>query len=258
MKQKLILIFFLSLSGFIDAQVEKVVNRQAQFWTSINSTHRLSNHWGVVGDFHIRRTEFLKDPSFYFLRVGGAYWLNDEFSFTTGLAGLWLATDHSQGRSFAFEKRIYQQIIWRAAFDRTVFVQRVRNEQRWHDVLDYETGEVDRTRFSNRIRFLLSANFKVFKNDKFPKLVISDEILFHFGEEVIYNTFDQNRIFLGINYKFKPEWSLDFGYMLVLQQRYAGNVYDQNHTLRLFFYYTPDFRKKADTDLPHYNLGGEE
>ncbi len=195
----ILLVFCFQPFMLVNAQEEKEVTDQVQFWISANSTLRLSNKLGLMGDFHIKRNNFIKDPAFYFLRLGGIYWLDDKFSFAGGVAGLWLATETNKGLSFGFEKRIYQQVLWRTAIRRVVFLQRIRNEQRWHDVLNND-GSINRVRFSNRVRFLLSWNLKVFNNNELPKLVLSDEILFHFGDEIIYNTFDQNRFFIGINY----------------------------------------------------------
>ena len=101
-------------------------------------------------------------------------------------------------------------------------------------------------------------NLRIFEDEKKPRLVIADEVLFHFGKEIIYNTFDQNRLFIGINQKLNKDWTFDFGYMPVLQQLYSGNEYNLNHTIRLFFYLSPDLRKKKGEDLPHYPVGGIE
>jgi hypothetical protein len=70
-----------------------------------------------------------------------------------------------------------------------------------------------------------------------PSLVLADEVLLNFGREVVYNTMDQNRIFVGIKQNLNPQLSFDFGYMNVYQQRSSGYQYDMNHTIRLFFYY---------------------
>ncbi|HAT80442.1 MAG TPA: hypothetical protein DCS17_03280, partial [Flavobacterium sp.] len=51
-----------------------------------------------------------------------------------------------------------------------------------------------------------------------------------------YNTFDQNRFFVGIKQSINSNLSFDFGYMNVYQQKSNGYQYDMNHTLRLFFY----------------------
>lgn len=258
MKQAIFTIFFAFVFLLANAQTEKEINDQAQFWTSVNSTWRLSDHWGVMGDFHIRRTDFLKDPNFYFLRAGGVYWINDKISVAGGLAALWLAQPAiDEGFNYALEKRVYQQILWRSINGRAKFLQRIRNEQRWHEVLDAD-GSVNRVRFSNRVRFLFSASIKIFEDDKKPRLVLADEVLFHFGKEIVYNTFDQNRFFIGINHRLNKDWTFDFGYMPVLQQKYSGYQYDLNHTMRLFFYFSPDLRKKKGKDLPHYPVGGIE
>ena len=47
----------------------------------------------------------------------------------------------------------------------------------------------------------------------------------------------------------------DLGYMLVYQQKASGYEYDLNHTLRWFFYFTPDFRNTKSTHDP---AGSEE
>ncbi len=235
---------------------ERIVNDQVQFWTSVNSTIRVSQRWGIIADAHIRRNDFVKEPNFYFTRLGGAFWIDDAFSVAGGGALLWLATDTEVGSEYALEKRTYQQFLWREKISRLTFLQRIRIEQRWHEVLDPSDASVDRIRYTNRFRFLMSATIKVFENNYLPKPVIANEIHFHLGEEVIYNTFEQNRIFLGINQRLSPIWSFDFGYMLVYQQKYSGVNYDLNHTLRWFFYYTPDFRKEKNKELPNYPMNG--
>ena len=104
----------------------------------------------------------------------------------------------------------------------------------------------------------MSAAIRAFNNTRAPRPVISNEILFHVGSEILYNTFDQNRFIIGLNQRLRKDWTMDFGYMLVYQQRYSGFEYDMNHTVRVFFYYTPDFRKKVDEKMPHYPVGGLE
>ena len=114
------------------------------------------------------------------------------------------------------------------------------------------TGE---TAFSDRVRYLLSFTIPVAANPAVPAVVLSDEILVQFGSDIVLNTFDQNRLFAGIKERLSPAWTFDLGYMLVYQQKASGYQYDMNHTLRWFFYVTPDFRKVKSTHEP---AGGEE
>ena len=84
--------------------------------------------------------------------------------------------------------------------------------------------------------FVIQTSTAKTKNKKAPSLVLSDELLVQFGQDIVYNTFDQNRFFIGIKQSINPKLSFDFGYMNVYQQKANGYQYDMNHTLRLFFY----------------------
>lgn len=250
-----LIIFFLLIQIAVLAQ-QKEVNQQNQFWWSVNSSSRVSERFGVIADFHVRRNDFLDKSNFYFARIGGAYWVSDQLTLVAGYAHLWLSKPLDNGRNnYQDENRIYQQVQWRQQVGRVTFVQRIRNEQRWHEVLN-ESGAQIRTRFSNRIRFLSSFAVKLFENPKMPQLVFADEVHIHFGKEIIYNTFDQNRIFAGLKIPLKKNLKFDIGYMMVYQQRYTGHEYDMNHTFRWFFYFTPDLRREKSSI--HYALPGDE
>jgi hypothetical protein len=256
MKRALLFVLVL-LSGFLSlSQEKKKIYQNDQFWWSINSTMRLTNDWGLIADFHIRRDDLYRDPNFYFARMGMAYWATDELTLVAGAAHLWLARDLPEaGLTYQNENRIYQQVQLRQKEGRVTFVHRIRNEQRWHEVLDPD-GSVNRTRFSDRVRFLFSVNIPVFQNPHLPTLSMADEMLIHFGKEIKYNSLDQNRIFVGIKQKLSDDLRFDLGYMMVYQQRYSGHEYDMNHTLRFFFYYSPDLRK--DKEGIHYAIPGDE
>lgn len=214
---------------------EKEVNQQFQTWLSLNSVTKFSAHWSFVADVHIRTNDFFKDNNFFLLRSGVSYIPNSKFSFTGGYAHMWLAPKNPTWGTFSDENRLYQQVQMNTKSGNVSIVHRIRNEQRWQEIIvnDVETGK---NKFSNRVRYLLSTTIPVFKKKSAPSLVLSDELLVQFGKDVVYNTFDQNRFFVGIKQSINPKLSFDFGYMNVYQQKAAGFEYDMNHTLRLFFY----------------------
>ena len=153
------LIFLLANNIFGQEPQRKNINQQNQFWWSINTTTRLTEHFGVVGDFHIRRNDFIEEPNFYFARIGAAWWITDRLTLVGGYAHLWLSKSFENiDNVYQDENRIYQQIQWRQKVGRVTFVQRIRNEQRWHEVLTND-GAVNRIRFSNRIRFQASRSW---------------------------------------------------------------------------------------------------
>ena len=96
-----------------------------------------------------------------------------------------------------------------------------------------------------------------FKEGGNTEFLLADEIHLNFGENVVYNTFNQNRLTVGIKQKLNDQWKFDFGYMMVYQQLAPGNVYNLNHTLRLFFYGSFDFRKNKSQPFDPVRHGEE-
>lgn len=229
----LLVAFFIPFFGI--CQVQKEINQQTQTWVSLNTVNKVTDRLGFVADIHMRSDEFFKENNFYFIRGGLRYFTKSSLNVTAGYAHLWLSPSKDEWTTYSDENRIYEQIQWNAKSGKVSILQRVRNEQRWVEKIvdNKETGE---NRFTNRVRYLLSFNIPIFKGSNAPELVISDEVLFQFGKEVVYNTFDQNRFFIGIKQSINPNLSFDFGYMNGYQQKFSGNQYDMNHTLRLFFY----------------------
>lgn len=248
------LFFLLPMASFCQEQQKKVISQHSQIWFSINTVTKFHEHWGIVADAHIRSDEFLKDNNFYFLRGGFTYIPHLKMSFTGGYAHMWLAPSNPEWSTYADENRIYEQFQLNTLFENVGILQRIRIEHRWQEKIvdDKETGEL---RFTNRIRYLALFGIPIFKKKNLPVLVVSDEILVHFGEEVVYNTFEQNRFFIGIKQNINPKLSFDIGYMNVFQQKYSGYEYDMNHTLRLFFY----FNSVLKTGISHmpYRSGDE-
>jgi Protein of unknown function (DUF2490) len=220
----------------------KEVKHFTQFWTSINTTARISDKWYVLGDFHIRRNNFLKDPGFYVLRGALNYKLRPNLAVAAGYAHLWLAASYKDEGYYLDENRIYEQAILTHSTGKFKITHRLRNEQRWieYTIKDSASGNF---RFTNRIRYLFSMRIPVSKNPKFPQIVLADEIMVHFGKSVNYSNFEQNRIFAGIYQPISKTVSFDLGYMYTYQLRTSGYQYNVNNTIRLFFYYTPDWRK---------------
>ena len=232
-----------SLNNNIQAQATKTVNEQSQAWVSINGTIKLHKKWGMIADLHMRRNNFFADPSFYFVRTGVDYWITENITAVLGYGRMWVAPAKPAWQHFGVENRLYQQLQMVSKVGKISLMNRLRNEQRWQEKIvdDKSTHE---NKFTDRIRYLLSMTIPVFKDHKLPSFVLSDELAIQFGKEVVYNTFEQNRVFIGIKQPVCKALSFDLGYMVLYQQKASGYQYDKNNTFRWFFYYTPDFRKK--------------
>ena len=228
--------------GLARAQSEKEIDHDAQVWVSLNSTLRFGDRWGAIADLHVRRTDFLAEPSFYFARIGAHRWLTEKLTLTLGYAHMWLPPARDDWSTWSNENRVYEQLQYSSTLGPLAVLHRVRNEQRWkQQVQDDElTGE---SAFSNRVRYLASFSLPVAKGAHPLALVLSDEILLQFGHGIVMNTFDQNRLFAGVKVGLSLAWTFDLGYMQVFQQKASGYQYDLNHTLRWFIYWAPDLRR---------------
>jgi hypothetical protein len=237
----LLLICLLVDSQTFGQSVEKKVTSYSQSWYSINSTLRFSDRWGMVGDFHLRLDDFMADEYFYFLRAGAMYWIAGKYPVVVGVAHLWQAPPDGK-KSWSDESRIYEQ--WSAIHKEGIvsISNRIRFEQRWKDQIINDQVVGDKS-FTLRLRYLASFDIKPFKNPRVPSFVVSDEACVQFGESIVFNTFDQNRFFLGVKESLSKKLSFDIGYMNIWQQKPAGNQYTTSHVFRLFFYYNADLRK---------------
>jgi Protein of unknown function (DUF2490) len=229
--------------------VTKQVTQRTQSWYSINSTFRFSDRWGAVADFHTLNDGLFED-NFYFLRFGGVYWIDGKHPVIAGVGRMWKAPAEGL-QTWAIENRIYQQWSTATHTGRWSILQRIRTEQRWRDQLVNDT--IIGTQFSFRLRYLAGFEFSAFKNPKLPAFVISDELLVQFGPSIVFNTFDQNRFFVGIRLHVSERVNFDTGYMNIFQQRPTGYQYDMSHVFRLFIYYHLDASRTGREKRFHEN-----
>ena len=246
MKSVVFILFVLSFAQSVNAQQAKSVQQQSHFWWSVNTTAQVSSKWSVIADIHIRRTNFMANNSFYFLRLGALYNVNKSFSVAAGAGHMWLANKTPLTELFTNENRVYQQFQVSGSIGKISTLNRLRIEERWSQKI-VNNQLTDAYRYTTRFRYMFSMNVPVSKNKYIPSLVFADELQLQMGKDIIYNPFDQNRFFTGIKQQIIPSLSFDLGYMLVYQQKLSGYQYTRANTLRWFFYWKPDLRKKHKT-----------
>lgn len=104
-------------------------------------------------------------------------------------------------------------------------------------------------RFSNfRLRYQLGLDFLIWKNEKQQAFIakIKDEIMFNIGSKIIKNTFDQNRIYLAINYKLNNSYAVELGYMNWFQQQKSGTDFYNRDILRFSLFHSIELKKKKN------------
>jgi hypothetical protein len=239
---------FIALSLHCFSQRNREVQTQHHFWTSVNTQARIADKWAVIADLHIRRTDYLKNNNFYYTRVGATYHINNNLSVSLSGGHMWLANKTATTELFVNENRLVQQIQLNQPLGKINLSQRLRIEERWiQNVINSELS--DSYRYSTRFRYQLGLLIPLGKNKYIPSLSFADELMMQSGKQIIYNNFDQNRLFAGIKQQITPSLAADFGYMHVWQQRLSGYQFNRNQTIRLFFYWQPDFRKKQSPSV---------
>ena len=104
------------------------------------------------------------------------------------------------------EIRPFQEFHYRMPITKTIEIShRFRTEQRW-----LQNANKEDYRFRSRWRYRFQCNYQPNKKWVFKTI---DEVMTH------TDLFDQNRIYVGAEYKFTRHISLEMGYLRILQKR---------------------------------------
>jgi hypothetical protein len=97
------------------------------------------------------------------------------------------------------------------------------------------TELLDGTDFNFRFRFRpqLAINLSKLENKTPTNLKIADELMVNFGGEIVYNHFDQNRVYVGLEKVLSKNFSVEMGYLHWYQQRSSGKDFFDRNILRL-------------------------
>lgn len=221
-----------------------------QSWLGYMSQTRLSEHWGIWLDLHLRtREDFITDLSTGIIRPGITYYASERLRFTAGYAyvNFFPADDHP-GVSQP-EHRPWQQVYWQVPGNRSRLVNTIRLEERYRrkikdaDELAEGYNFNFRARYSNALLLPLSRN--AFAGNTLS-ISLNNEVLVNFGKNVVNNYFDQNRLLIGFAYHMNSKDYLQFGYMNLFQQLPAGNQYRMFHVARAYFYHNIDLRSRKN------------
>jgi len=115
----------------------------------------------------------------------------------------------------------------------------------FHDVKDDEL--VGGYRFSNiRLRYQLGFDIPIVKKENSDKIILKarDEVMFNVGSKIVKNTFDQNRIYLAVNYVISPKIAVEAGYMNWFQQRSSGVDFYNRDIIRFSLFHNLSLKKK--------------
>ncbi len=133
------------------------------------------------------------------------------------------------------EKRIFQEISYdNPISSRFKLTHRLRIDERF---IHKNNGKIllDGNDFNFRFRYRLQASCSLNSAEaKVPTtLKISNELMLNAGSTIVYNQFDQNRVYAGIEQGFTKNLSAELGYIHWYQQRASGNQFFSREIIRL-------------------------
>jgi hypothetical protein len=234
------------ITGFSFAQ--KKTNSVQQVWFSYSNQTRFSGNWGLWGDLQLRTKEdIVEDFSIAIARVGLMYYVTDNTKLTAGYAYINHFPADAHPDVSQPEHRPWQQVQWHNRFPKLRVMQWVRLEERFRRKIKDNDELAEGYNFNYRARYNLMLNFALNKKPFAPKTIsyaISNEMHLNFGKEIVYNTFDQNRLFAGFHYHTNAHDYLQLGYMYLYQQLATGSKYRYIHAIRIGYSHNLDLRKK--------------
>ncbi len=242
----ILVLFGFHSAGHSQTTPAKTTSYVEQVWFGYFNQTRFSKNWGMWVDIQLRtKDDFFDEFSTFLARFGGTYYLNDNTKLTLGYAFVnHFPGDNHQNVSQP-EHRPWQQIQWHNKYSKVRTMQWFRLEERFRRKIlnDDELAEGYSFNWRFRYNFFLQVPFN--KNGPVPKslsLVVNDELHINFGEQIVYNYFDQNRFFIGLSYQVNTTDNLQFGYTNVFSQSSSGNQYRAMNGARLFYFHNLDLR----------------
>jgi len=221
-----LILFSYSVSG---QDFHKVITRQSLAVTAYSSDLELSAKWSL--NFDLSERIFI-DPvkqSQMFFKTQLGFELFKNFGFGHGIAYYLNSPGDPEFSSVLKvpEIRLNHDLGFSHNLRTIHLSHRYRMEERFiRKKLD--NSLIDGYRFVERISYMLSIKCKLLNSKNHGHdiyLNLSDGIYANTHKGIIYNSFDQNRFYAGLNYQVVKNLSIELGYINLYQQRMSRVEY---------------------------------
>ena len=198
-----LLLFTLLLTAFnVSSQSSEYGN-----WMVYAINGRINQRWELVGDYQYRNYNSFGDLQQILLRTALQYDVTSKFSVGTGYTFSYVENYVDDKKRDAIEHRFTQQFIHKTISGKVSLAQRLRVEERFISDL-----------FSLRFRYALAGKYW-FGEKKHWCVSVWDEIFVN-AKSLDY---DQNRLFVGVGYRFSDHFRIETGNLLINQRSVNRN-----------------------------------
>ncbi|MBO0322981.1 DUF2490 domain-containing protein [Muricauda sp. CAU 1633] len=169
-------------------------------WFVLSGNTKIHEQWSIPTVAIIKNNTIWENYGFSFVRTGASFNLDASSTFTGGVAFLNMNsyTDTTSPKNSS-QFWIYGEYSLKSKFGKSSISQRWRVE-------NYRPIHSENASPNNRVRYRLQFVRPVHKNVYFK---CYNEIILNLEEE----TFNQNRLFIGMGQKLTPSLSMDIGYL---------------------------------------------
>ncbi|PJJ09275.1 uncharacterized protein DUF2490 [Flavobacterium sp. 1] len=244
---KTIRILCLLLVCFVSkAQTEKNIDHQSLLWTRYYNQLTLNSKWSIHTEFDNRVFISPSEENLFLIRMHGRYKINEKIDLGAGVSYFSVATQVPENTNDfrTPEYRIQQDISCKQEFGSFTLNHRFQAEERFiHNANKEEL--LSGTTFYWRFRYRLQGEYSCWKKEKqYLKAIVYDELMINAGEKIVYNTFDQNRIYAALQYGINKNIALELGYLNSFQQRANGIDYFDRDIIRFTFFHKIKLKEK--------------
>ena len=241
------LLFLLVMGSSLCAQPSrKEYNNHTVLWNKIELTEIFnSKTWGVGFDVIHRRGSALTplNPVERGLRTSARPWLHFQLGTQARFSFSPLSYHHTQSYVASdadLEVPNTYELRSSASFFHHMSLMQGRLMHTWRYRLEFRNrslvGEQDFTSFFRlrlRYRFRYMLNAPDFYTQGVLYTANSVELGLNMGRPVVYNTFNQNRIYLGLGYRFLNSARIELRYVDRLRSRASGYQFDRARGLMI-------------------------
>lgn len=232
-------LFFILAKTVITAQTQKNIDHQNLLWTRYYNQVEINPKWSIHSEFDNR--VFLDSivQNLFVIRVQGRHKISEQVELGAGIVYFSVATQVPEvNLGFNIpEYRLQQDLTWKKNWSKIVLNQRFQIEERFFQNADGQ-GLTTGTTFFWRFRYRLQGEYTFWRKEKrYLKAIVYDEIMINAGKNAVYNSFDQNRVYVGLQYGISSAVAVELGYMNSFQQRKTGIDYFDRNIIRLSIYH---------------------
>ena len=227
---------FLILLNF-QAKGQKNLSHQSLYWLRYYNQLNINKKWAWHNEIEDRR--FFKGNTQHHLiihsRLHYNIFNNAEIGFGLTYSLQSPQDPNSTTGMVVPELRPVQEItLSNPLSNKLTLQQRLRIDHRFIHRND-GTVLLDGYNYNLRFRYRLQANIQLNKDDatNTTTLKLADELMINAGSRIIYNQFDQNRIYAGLEQGLRKNISVELGYLHWYQQNSSGFQFFERDIIRL-------------------------